>query len=99
MNGPYEARDQRMSAYLTKAKQLQLTFDEFTILQIPRSNNAQADALASLGSTTASGSKSIPIVHLMLPTIQEAEVLAPVDHGRSWIEPERNKYFNGVCSL
>ncbi|KAK0592090.1 hypothetical protein LWI29_013139 [Acer saccharum] len=87
MNGFYEARDQRMSAYLTKVKQLQSTFDEFTIQQIPRSENARADALASLGSTTTSGSKLIPIVQLMSPTIQEAEVLAPVDHGRSWMEP------------
>ena len=87
MNGSYEARDQRMSAYLTKAKQLQSTFDEFTIEQIPRSENARANALASLGSTTTSCSKSIPIVHLMYPTIQEAEVLAPVDNGRSCMEP------------
>ena len=35
MNGLYEARDQRMTAYLAKAKQLQSTFDEFTIQQIP----------------------------------------------------------------
>ncbi|KAK0585676.1 hypothetical protein LWI29_032207 [Acer saccharum] len=87
MNSSYEARDQRMSTYLTKAKQLQLTFDEFTIQQIPISENARADALASLGSTTTSGSKLIPIVHLMSPTIQEAEVLTPVNHGRSWMEP------------
>ncbi|KAK1563196.1 hypothetical protein Q3G72_023904 [Acer saccharum] len=76
-----------MSAYLTKAKQLQSTFDEFTVQQIPRSENARADALASLGSTTTNGSKSIPVVHLMSPTIQEAEILAPIDHRRSWMEP------------
>ena len=71
MNGSYEARDQRMSAYLIKAKQIQSTFDKFSIEQIPRSENARADALANLGSTTTSGSKSIPVVHLMSPTIQE----------------------------
>ncbi|KAK0570410.1 hypothetical protein LWI29_000764 [Acer saccharum] len=87
MNGTYEARDQRMSAYLNKAKQLQSTFDEFSIEQIPRSENTRADALASLGSTTTNGSKSIPIVHLTSPSIQETEILAPVDNGRSWIEP------------
>ena len=42
--------------------------------------------MASLRSTTTNGSKSIPVVHLTTPTIQEAEVLAPVDHGRSWME-------------
>ncbi|KAK0585551.1 hypothetical protein LWI29_030324 [Acer saccharum] len=66
---------------------IQSTFDEFTVQQIPRSENARADALASLGSTTTNGSKSIPVVHLMSPTIQEAEILALVDHGRSWMEP------------
>ncbi|KAK1584217.1 hypothetical protein Q3G72_030878 [Acer saccharum] len=72
MNGTYEAKDQRMSAYLIKAKQLQSTFDEFSVEQIPRSENARVDALASLESMTTNGSKSIPIIHLMSPTIQEA---------------------------
>jgi len=87
MNGSYEARDQRMSVYLIKAKQLQSTFDKFTIEQVPRSENARADALANLGSTTTSGLKSIQIVHLMSPTIQETEMLALVDHRINWMEP------------
>ncbi|KAK1554732.1 hypothetical protein Q3G72_016522 [Acer saccharum] len=86
VNGTYEARDQRMSAYLNKVKQLQSTFDEFSIEQIPRSENTRADALASLGSTTTNNSKSVPIIHLMSPSIQESETVAPVDNGRSWIE-------------
>ena len=87
MNGTYKARDRRMSAYLNKVKQLQSTFDEFSIEQIPRAENTRADALASLGSTMTNNSKSVPIVHLMSPSIQESEILAPVDNGRSWIEP------------
>ncbi|KAK0578575.1 hypothetical protein LWI29_012719 [Acer saccharum] len=87
VNGTYEARDQRMSAYLNKVKQLQSTFDEFSIEQIPRSENTRADALANLGSTTTNSSKSVPIIHLMSPSIQESETVAPVDNGRSWIEP------------
>ncbi|KAK0593633.1 hypothetical protein LWI29_020599 [Acer saccharum] len=87
INGTYEARDRRMLAYLNKVKQLQSTFDEFSIEQIPRTENTRADALANLGSTTTNNSKSIPIVHLMSPCIQESEILAPVDNGRSWIEP------------
>ncbi|KAK0595504.1 hypothetical protein LWI29_007317 [Acer saccharum] len=88
MNGTYEARDRRMSAYLNKVKQLQSTFDKFSIEQIPRAENTRVDALASLGSTTTTNnSKSVPIVHLMSPSIQEPEILALVDNGRSWIEP------------
>ena len=83
MNGLYEGKDQRMTAYLAKAKYLQSTFDEFTIQQIPRSENTRADELASLGSTATNSSKSIPIIHLMSPTIQEAEIIAPVNQGTS----------------
>ncbi|KAK4848380.1 hypothetical protein QYF36_012250 [Acer negundo] len=87
LNGTYEARDRRMSAYLNKVKHLQSTFDEFSIEQIPRAENTRADALASLGSTTTNNSKSVLIVHLISPSIQESEILAPVDNGRSWIDP------------
>ena len=87
MNGLYEAKDPRMTTYLAKAKQLQSSFDQFAIQQVPRSDNSRADALASFGSTTTNGSRSIPIIHLMSPTIQETETAAPVDHGTSWMEP------------
>ena len=87
MNGSYEVKDKRMAAYLAKAKQLQSTFDEFTILQVPRSENAQSDALANLGSTTNNRPKSILVVHLLQPTIQEEEIVMPVDHDTSWMEP------------
>ncbi|KAK1576582.1 hypothetical protein Q3G72_015094 [Acer saccharum] len=76
-----------MSAYLNKVKQLRSTFDEFSIEQIPRFENTRADALASLGLTTTNNSKSVPIIHLMSPSIQESETVALVDNGRSWIEP------------
>ncbi|KAK0607684.1 hypothetical protein LWI29_018587 [Acer saccharum] len=68
-------------------KVIKSTFDEFSIEQIPRSENTRADALVNLGSTTTNSSKSVPIIHLMSPSIQESETMAPVDNGRSWIEP------------
>ena len=76
-----------MIAYLAKAKLLQSNFDEFTIQQVPRSENSRADILASLGSTTTYGSKLIPVVHLTSPTIQETIIIAPIDHGSSWMDP------------
>ena len=76
-----------MTAYLVKAKQIQSTFDEFNIEQIPRSENSRADALAYLGSTTTGRSKSIPVVHLTTPTIQAKEIIAPVDYTRNWMDP------------
>ncbi|KAK3175612.1 hypothetical protein Dsin_033122 [Dipteronia sinensis] len=60
MNGTYKAKDKRLIAYLAKANELQSTFDEFSLFQVPRLENTQADSLASLGSIIqANGPKSI----------------------------------------
>ncbi|KAL5847401.1 hypothetical protein ACOSQ3_010925 [Xanthoceras sorbifolium] len=50
LQGSYQARDLKMSAYLTLVKELQASFESFDIEQIPRSENTHADALANLGS-------------------------------------------------
>ena len=44
----YQAREEKMAAYLQKAKELLGSFSSYTICQIPRSQNADADALAWL---------------------------------------------------
>ncbi|XP_074299707.1 uncharacterized protein LOC141630859 [Silene latifolia] len=80
VNNCYEAKDARMMAYLDVAKELTLIFATFNIKQIPRDQNAEADALATLGATFKAGAVStIPIVHVLEPAIlkpeQEAEVL------------------------
>ena len=40
-----------MAAYLKKAKDLLSAFSSYTIQQVPRAQNAEADALARLAST------------------------------------------------
>ncbi|XP_074315697.1 uncharacterized protein LOC141651905 [Silene latifolia] len=80
VNESYEARDSRMMAYLDVGKELTLRFATFSIKQIPRDQNAEADALATLGTTFNAGTIStIPIVHVLEPAIlkpeQEAGVL------------------------
>ena len=47
----YQAREKKMTAYLHKAKKLLGSFSSYMISQIPRSPNAEADALAWLTST------------------------------------------------
>ncbi|XP_074277410.1 uncharacterized protein LOC141601048 [Silene latifolia] len=84
INDCYEARDSRMMAYLDVTKELALIFATFNIKQIPRDQNAEADALATLGETFKAGAIStIPIVHVLEPAIlkpeQEAEVLCGKD--------------------
>lgn len=52
VNGEYEAKDQRMEAYLSVVQQLSKNFKAFKLVRIPRSENGSADALAALASTS-----------------------------------------------
>ncbi|KAK3037797.1 hypothetical protein RJ639_030716 [Escallonia herrerae] len=51
--GDYEARDERMAQYLELVKTSAVQFRNFTIHQIPRDQNTQADTLSRLASTEA----------------------------------------------
>ncbi|KAK2997729.1 hypothetical protein RJ639_025983 [Escallonia herrerae] len=51
--GDYEARDKRMAQYLELVKTSAVKFKNFTIHQIPRDQNTQADALSRLASAEA----------------------------------------------
>nr|KAJ0209871.1 hypothetical protein LSAT_V11C400159220 [Lactuca sativa] len=51
VNGSFETRDKRMERYVKTVRQLTKSFKEFTIKQIPRSENRRADALTKLAST------------------------------------------------
>ena len=44
----YEAKDERMTRYLTKVRDTLQRFVEWTIEKIPRTNNGRADALAGI---------------------------------------------------
>ena len=44
----FEAKDERMQGYLSQVRCLQLEFESFNLLHIPRSGNAHADSLAML---------------------------------------------------
>ncbi|XP_021733160.1 uncharacterized protein LOC110699980 [Chenopodium quinoa] len=59
-----------MVLYLDLAKSLATKFSTFTIKQIPRDKNTQADALANLGSTLRKSKfSSIPLIHLLAPSV------------------------------
>ena len=53
VRGEFEAKDERMQGYLSQVKFLQLKFDSFNLLHIPRSGNAHADSLAMLATSSA----------------------------------------------
>ncbi|XP_057791071.1 uncharacterized protein LOC131008197 [Salvia miltiorrhiza] len=72
MQGSYQAKDAKMIAYLGKTKELQLSFEDFTLSQVPRGDNSHADALANLGSSIQTTQpKVIQITCLQWPAIQK----------------------------
>jgi len=50
-NGEYEAKDERMEAYLELVKTLTQQFESFKLTRIPRGENTSTDAFAALAST------------------------------------------------
>ncbi|KAJ9560504.1 hypothetical protein OSB04_005664 [Centaurea solstitialis] len=76
INGEFQAKDSKMISYLKVAKDKIARFDKFSIEQIPRDLNMQADALANLGSAFNEPTlESIPIIHLMSSTIEEVQMI------------------------
>ena len=53
VSGEFEAKDERMQGYLSQVKCLQLKFDSFDLLHVPRSGNAYAESLAMLATSSA----------------------------------------------
>ncbi|GJU75350.1 reverse transcriptase domain-containing protein [Tanacetum coccineum] len=52
VNGSYVAKESGMIQYLNKVKTLARSFREFSIKQVPRSENKKADALSKIASTS-----------------------------------------------
>ena len=53
VRGEFEAKDERMQGYLSQVKFLQLKFDSFDLLHVPKSGNAHIDSLAMLATSSA----------------------------------------------
>ncbi|MFX9209104.1 reverse transcriptase-like protein, partial [Acinetobacter baumannii] len=71
LSGDYQARDERMAAYLAHTKQLLLQFEKVEVKQIGRESNSHADALASLASAVEAGRKrTIEVEALEKPSIK-----------------------------
>ncbi|GJY44255.1 reverse transcriptase domain-containing protein [Tanacetum coccineum] len=80
VNGSYVAKESGMVQYLEKVKTLTSSFKEFSIKQVPRSENKKADALSKIASTSfAHLSKQVLIEELNEKSINEKEVLAIVE--------------------
>ena len=53
VKGEFEMKDEKMQGYLSQVKCLQSNFESFNLLHIPRSNNAHANSLAILATSSA----------------------------------------------
>ncbi|CAL9006556.1 unnamed protein product, partial [Prunus brigantina] len=97
-SGEYMAKHPRMILYLDKVQELLKAFPTFTIQQVPRAENAHADALASLGSALDTQfRRSIPVEHLGRPSIEEVEPIdtMQIDEDPSWQDPIIDYLVNG----
>ncbi|GKA02230.1 reverse transcriptase domain-containing protein [Tanacetum coccineum] len=89
VNGSYIAKESGMVQYLNKVKTLAKSFKEFSIKQIPRSENMKAYALSKIASTSfAHLSKQVLVEELKEKSINEKEILDVVEEeGNTWMTP------------
>ena len=53
VKGEFEAKDERMRGYLSRVKIMQMEFEFFSLLHVPRSSNTHVDSLATLATSSA----------------------------------------------
>ena len=74
VKGKIEAKDERMQGYLSQVKCLQLKFDSFDLLHVPRSGNAHVDSLAMLATSFAQHLPQIILIEDFLRPTEAREV-------------------------
>uniref|UniRef100_A0A2N9GP36 RNase H type-1 domain-containing protein n=1 Tax=Fagus sylvatica TaxID=28930 RepID=A0A2N9GP36_FAGSY len=84
VNGEYEAREDRMTKYLKLVRNAIKCFDEVILVQVPREQNTEADALAKLASSDEATDQHIEVQYS--PGHLEEEV-SPVNVSNSWMTP------------
>lgn len=96
INGEFEARDPVMARYLAKVKSLTPSLAHFSISYIPRSENARADILSRLATSTNSVPDSGYLKHMERPSIEPQAETLPVAQESSWMDPYIQYIANGT---
>ncbi|XP_063942814.1 uncharacterized protein LOC135150442 [Daucus carota subsp. sativus] len=98
IRGGFQARGPRTDLYMRYAQELIGKFREIKLEQIPRSENADADALAKLGSQRDAHMLGvIPLEIRYQPSIPKIEVLdVEVDESNLWTTPIQEYIANGT---
>ena len=88
VRGEFEAKDERMQGYLSQVKFLQLKFDFFDLLHVPRSGNTHADSLAMLATSSVQHlSRVILVEDLYKPTeTRETAQIHQIRVGPNWMD-------------
>ena len=89
VKGEFEVKDERMQRYLNLVKCLQLEFDSFDLLHIPRNGNAYADSLAILATSSAQDLPRVILVEDLykpIETRRETTQIYQIKAGPSWMD-------------
>ena len=88
VRGEFKAKDERMRGYLSQVKCLQLKFDSFDLLHVPRSGNAHADSLAMLAISSAQYLPQVILVEDLYKPIETRETtqIHQIRAGPSWMD-------------
>jgi ribonuclease HI len=90
ISGEYQARDERISAYLLVTRSLLAEFESTQVTQIGREHNSHANILAKLATALESDmQRIICVVTLDRPSFQNQEVLSmlSISDQPSWMDP------------
>ncbi|KAL5540593.1 hypothetical protein UlMin_043542 [Ulmus minor] len=88
VNSEFQAKGEKMASYLEKAKEAMNQFDTVTIIQVPRAENTNADALARLATGLEERLlKTVPIEILEAPSIDKQEQVGSIVVRPCWMDP------------
>ncbi|KAL5554586.1 hypothetical protein UlMin_041987 [Ulmus minor] len=88
VNSEFQAKGEKMASYLEKAKEAMNQFDTVTIIQVPRAENTNADALARLATGLEKRLlKTVPIEILEAPSIDKQEQVGSIVVRPCWMDP------------
>ena len=96
MKGEFEAKDPVMAKYLRKVKELTPSFQYFNISHISRENNAPADSLLHLATSSVNLLGQVSIEYLDRPSIDEPKEVQQLSQEPSWIDPIRKYLAEGI---
>ena len=85
-----EARDPRIQEYLSQVRSIQIKFEVFDVLHVPRGGNTHADSLVTLATPSAQDLPRVILVEdLYTPTSLHKDMprIHQINLGPSWMDP------------